>query len=131
MTPRTVQEQQRFEFSDNQVASRNFDSMMLASNQTVQERMMNQQHPMMNFSGNCIAPEQMIRQQRPRVDLQEACFNPATQSSHIHSHKVRYANPYETSFGGETSCNGWNHELWHESRHDHPSIRYDGASMRW
>jgi hypothetical protein len=53
MTPRTVHEQQRFDYGDNQVSSRNFESMMLASNQTVQERMMNnQQQPRVDFNGN-------------------------------------------------------------------------------
>ena len=53
MTPRTVHEQQRFDYGDNQLSSRNFESMMLASNQTVQERMMsNQQQPRVDFNGN-------------------------------------------------------------------------------
>ena len=91
MTPRTVHEQQRFDYGDNQLSSRNFESMMLASNQTVQERMMNnQQQPMVDFNGNMdfnsrvyydtqqqmmnrhhqerLEMERMSQQQQPRVN---------------------------------------------------------------
>lgn len=56
MTPRTVHEQQHFNFHQNQAPSRNFESMMLASNQTVQERVMDQQQPRVVYSDNPVQP---------------------------------------------------------------------------
>jgi hypothetical protein len=173
MTPKTVHEQQHFDFNENQVASRNLESMMLASNQTVQERrrrnqqqprmvypgnlvqplsnsmyyndqqqmmnrlhhdrMINQQQPRMEFSGNYIAPEQMVHPQRPRFGhIPVAHFDPAVQTSHFNSPKVRLAHPYGTQFDREANVQYVNPNVYmQDSRNDYPSMTYDGTAMRW
>ena len=146
MTPRTFHEQQHFDFHRNQAASRNYESMMLASNQTVQERMMDQQQPRMVYSDNHFQPAmmmngqyqerminpQMVQQQRSRVGFPPAHFDPAMQHSHLNSPKVRFTHPHQTQFDGAVNVQYANPiEYVQDARNDYPSMRYDVPSTRW
>jgi len=148
MTPRTFHEQQHFDFHRNQAASRNYESMMLASNQTVQERMMDQQQPRVVYSDNHFQPAmmmngqyqervinpQMVQQQRSRVGFPPAHFDPAMQHhSHLNSPKVRFTHPHQTTqFDGAVNVQYANPiEYVQDVRNDYPSMRYDVPSTRW
>ncbi|KAL7491421.1 hypothetical protein ACHAWT_001988 [Skeletonema menzelii] len=103
MTPRTVHEQQHYNFRQNQAASRNFESMMLASNQTVQERLMDQQQPRVVYSDNLLQPgmqrsyvnnnihyndryqERVINPQQPRVVAPEQMIEQQRASVGFHA----------------------------------------------